>query len=240
MKQKILITLVPILGSILAILSYFKFINVDLSTDSVKFKNEYEKFNGVEAYGQKYQELNISSTNPIKYSNYDEIIDIIENKTGVIYLGFPECPWCRTIIPVLFDAVNENKIDTIYYLNIKDERDSYVIENNKLVYEIDENGNEKKGTKGYFKLLSALDEYLTEYTISFEGETYETGEKRIYAPTVIFVKDGKILGIHVSSVDSQTSGFDKLTDKQEEELYSIYENYILEMKENTCSSGSSC
>lgn len=240
MKQKILMILVPILGAILAILSYFKFINTNISNDSIKFKNEYEEFNEVEVYGNKYQSLNLSENNPIKYSNYDEILDIIENKDGIVYLGFPECPWCRTIIPVLFEAAKENDIKTIYYLNIKEERDSYVIEDGKLVYELNENGNEKKGTEGYFKLMRALDKHLTDYTISFEGKTYETEEKRIYAPTVIFVKNGKILGIHVSSVDSQISGFDELTAEQEEELYSIYEDYILKIKQTTCSNNTSC
>lgn len=240
MKQRILIILIPILGAILAILSYSKFMNNLVLTDSIKFKNEYEEFNGVEIKGQKYQKLNLRTTNPIKYSNYDEIINIIKKQDGIIYLGFPECPWCRTIIPVLFDVAKDNNIETIYYLNIKDERDSYVIEGDKLVYELDDKGNEKKGTEGYFELLHILDEYLTDYTISFNGKTYETNEKRIYAPTVIFVKDGKILGLHVSSVDSQTSGFNKLTTEQEMELYSIYEDYILKMKKTTCSNGSSC
>ena len=48
--------------------------------------------------------------------------------------------------------------------------------------------------------MEALDEHLTEYTISFEDKTYETGEKRIYAPTIIFVKEGKVLGLHDSTV----------------------------------------
>lgn len=240
MKQKILMILIPFFGFVLILLSCFKFKNDALFTDSVQFKNEYEKFNGVEVYGNKYQKLDLSANNPIKYSNYDEILDIIENKTGIIYLGFPECPWCRTIIPVLFDVVKDNKINKIYYLNIKDERDSYVVEDGKLVYEMDENGNEKKGTEGYFKLLEALDEHLTDYTIFYEDKEYETGEKRIYAPTVIFVKNGKIIGIHVSSIDSQTNGFNKLSLKEEEELYSIYEEYILNMKQTSCTKGSSC
>ena len=89
-------------------------------------------------------------------------------------------------------------------------------------------------------MLKALDEHLTEYTIVFEEETYEVGEKRIYAPSVIFVKDGEVLGIHVSTVSSQTDPYDKLTEEQYNELYDIYEGYIFEMSELTCSENSSC
>ena len=241
MKEKILMIFVPVLCVLLAILAYLKFLgNQTITKDSIKFKEEYEEYNGKEVYGSKYQKLDLNPNNPIKYSNYEEILDVIENKTGIIYLGFPECPWCRTILPVLFDVSKDNDINSIYYLNIKNERDSYVVEDGKLTYQLDEEGNEIKGTEGYFKLLKVLDEYLTDYTISFEEKTYETGEKRIYAPTVIFVRNGTILGIHVSSVDSQKSGFDKLTKDQKEELYSIYEDYILEMNRKTCSDGSAC
>lgn len=239
--EKKLYILLPILFVIAVAVGYFTIINTDNSKDALKFKEEYEKLNNTNAYSdKKYNELKISEDNPIKYSNYDEILNIIDKGTGIIYLGFPECPWCRSVLPILFDVASDNRIKNIYYLNIKNERDSLVVEDGKLVYELDDNGNEKKGTEGYFKLLKALDKYLTEYTISFEEEVYETGEKRIYAPTVIFVKDGKVLGLHVSTVESHKSGFDKMTEEQKEELYSIYEEYILEIKNSTCSSNSSC
>jgi len=168
------------------------------------------------------------------------LLEVIDNGTGIIYLGFPKCPWCRNALPVLFDVAKDNNIETIYYMNILNERDSYVVEDGKLVYATDEDGNEKKGTKGYFKLLKALDKHLTDYTILYEDKEYETGEKRIYAPTIIFVRDGKVLGIHVSTVDSHEDPNKSLTDKQYEELYTIYEDYIIELQSGTCNVGTFC
>lgn len=240
-KEKLLFILIPILCAVAAIIGYINLTNNNSNKDSLKFKEEYEALNGVIVYKDlKYSNLEIDENNPIKYSNYDEIINIIKEGSGIIYLGFPECPWCRSALPILFNAVKENDINTIYYLNIKNDRDSYVVKDEKLVYEVDNEGKEKKGTEGYFKLLEVLDKHLTEYTISYEGKTYETGEKRIYAPTVIFVRDGKVLGLHVSTVSSQKSGFDKMTDEQIDELFGIYEDYILEMKNSACSSDSAC
>ena len=235
-KEKILFIALPVLCAVAAIVAFI-FIGKDSSSqDALKFKEEYESLNGTVAFGEiKYNNLEISENNPIKYSDYDEVIDVIKNGSGVIYLGFPGCPWCRSALPILLDVAKDNDINTIYYINIKEDRDAYVVEDGELVYQVDEEGNEIKGAEGYFDLMKALDKHLTEYVVSFEGKEYKTGEKRIYAPTVVFVRDGKVLGLHVSTVDSHKSGFDKMTDKQVEELYGIYEEYILEMKNSACS-----
>ena len=72
-----------------------------------------------------------------------------------------------------------------------------------------------KGTKGYFKLLKALDSELDEYVIEDDGKKYDVKEKRIYVPLIIFVNDGKIIGTHLSTVDTQESGYDELTKEEE-------------------------
>ncbi len=242
-KEKLLVIIVPILCVLLIGLSYIK-ITKDLkgtTEDSIKFKEEYESLNNKKIDSTKsYLNINIDSKNMIKYSNYDEIIDVIENKTGIIYLGFPECPWCRNLVPVLLEAAKENNIDTIYYLNIKNERDSWEVIDGNLQYSKDENNKEIKGSEGYFKLLKVLDEYLSDYIISYEDKTYEVGEKRLYAPTVVFVRDGEIIDLHVSTVASQEDPYKKLTQKQHDELYNIFEDSMKIMINSTCSLESSC
>ena len=47
----------------------------------------------------------------------EEIFDILDG-TGIIYFGFPECPWCRNAVPVLLDAAEEVGIEKIYYIYI--------------------------------------------------------------------------------------------------------------------------
>ena len=205
-------------------------------SDAKKFKDEYESLNNkTSVSGHKIKSLKISSNNPIKYSNYDEIIDVIKNKSGVIYLGYPDCPWCRTAVPVLLEAASDYKIDTIYYLNIKDDRDYYEVKDNKLVYQKDSNGKEKKGAKGYFKLLKLLDKELDDYIVKdSDNKEYNVGEKRIYVPLIIFVNEGKIIGTHTSTVDTQESGYDNLTDEEYDELNGIYAEYIKQLVNNYC------
>ena len=58
--------------------------------------------------------------------------------------------------------------------------------------------------------------------------------KRIYFPTVIFVKNGKIMSLHSATVSSQKDPFKKLSTKQEKELSNIYKKGIKQIMEDTC------
>lgn len=223
------------LSVLILVLCLFGLTACNKKTDAQKFKDEYESLNGQTSQsGKKYKKLNIDEENPIKYANYDEVLDVIENGTGIIYFGYPECPWCRTAITVLFEAAKDYDIDTIYYMNLKDERDYLEVKNGKIVYQKDEDGKELKGNKGYFKLLDALNEELDDYKIESDGKTYDAKEKRIYVPLIVFVNDGEIVGTHTSTVDSQENGYDELTEEQYDELNGIYADYIKELVDNYC------
>ena len=197
-------------------------------TDGERFKREYEAINGKEAYGMKYPSLEIDKENPIKYSNAEEIESILSGRSGIIYLGYPNCPWCRTAVPVLLHAASDAGVDKIYYIDMSEERSSYKVEDGKLVLE-------KKGTDQYYKLLELFHDYLEEYFVQDEeGYDYFTGERRIYVPIVFFVKEGKIIGLHLDTVESQKNPFQALNEEQYEELYGIYTDYIHDMLGDLC------
>lgn len=181
-------------------------------TDAIKFKNEYESINNVlnEDGSNRYLKLEISEENPMKYVTPKEAIELLESKTGVLYIGFKECPWCRNAINPLIDAALEQGIDTIYYLDPKEIRDDAL--------------SGKPGTAEYEKLLEMLDEYLNEYMYTNEsGETVSANKKRLYVPDVFFVENGKIIGHHFKTVDSQKeSAKIPLTSNEREELKQIY------------------
>lgn len=135
----------------ISILIYKKFENNQkIQKDNEKFKTEYPK---------------VDKDNLFIYSDINTIINIIENKTGIIYIGFPECIWCQAYVPILNEAAKEEGIEKIYYLNILEDR--------------------KNNTINYQKLLNLLDANLL-----FDDE----GNKRIYVPDVTIVKNGKIIG----------------------------------------------
>ena len=92
---------------------------------------------------------------------------------------------------------------------------------------------DEEGTEEYKKLIELLYDDLNVY----EGLNDET-IKRIYFPTVIFIKDGNVVGLHTSTVESQTDPSKSLTDEQYSELKEIYVNYSLEISDSFCNSNS--
>ena len=189
----------------------------------VKFKNEYESLNGkANEKGEEYKNVSIDDDNNVTYIDENKVIDILENGTGVIYFGFPECPWCRNAVPVLISAADEVGMD-IYYFNALSIRD---------VKELDEYGDiitTKEGTKEYYKIIELLGDNADTYS-GLDDES----EKRLYFPTVVFVRDGEILGLHSGTVDSQEDPYVDLDENQTEELLNIYINYMHEVLNNYC------
>lgn len=185
------------------------------STDAILFKNEYESLNNVvrEKDGKTIKELSISSTNPVDILTEEETVSLLENGTGILYFGFADCPWCRSLLPTLLSTLDNMSIDRLYYLNIGSIRDTLALDEKNKV-EVKE-----EGTKGYYKILELMDGVLEPYYLTTsDGKKIDTKEKRLYAPTVVGVKNGKIVGIHVGTVESQKSGYDDLTEEETKEL----------------------
>ena len=150
MKKKIIIIIGVVLVIALGGLGYL-YLNKEKNTnvDGKKFAAEY---------------TSVTEDNVFVYRTIDEIINILEHGTGVVYLGFPECPWCTAYVPYLNEVAKANSVDKVYYYNIYNDR--------------------KENNDNYKKLVDILKEYL-----KFDEE----GNKRIYAPSIIAVKDGEIL-----------------------------------------------
>lgn len=127
--------------------------------DNIRFTKEYTE---------------VKKDNVFVYRTIEETNKILENGTGLIYIGFPECPWCQKYVTFIDEVAHENEIEKIYYLNVLNDR--------------------KENTTEYQKLVKLLDKNL-----QFDDE----GNRRVYVPAVIAVKDGKIVGYdHESSLDT--------------------------------------
>lgn len=230
-KGSMIIIIIVFLFSIFMGYRYFEDKKETTSKDAVTFKKEYEALNNrVNPNNNKlYPEVSISNDNPVKYSSYDEIFEVLKSGTGVIYFGFPECPWARNLVPVMLSAAKEVEIDTIYYLNIKDDRDVLMLNENDDII------TEKEGNKKYFELVEKLDSILDDYILTDnDGKSVSTGKKRIYTPLLIFVKNGKIIAHHTDTVDSQTDPYVALNDRQSEELLLKLINYMSKISASVC------
>lgn len=204
-------------------------------SDGVKFKKEYESLNNKEAFSPdyKYLEVNIPKDNKIIYKSDSEIIDVIKNETAVIYFGFNSCPWCRSMVENLIKVTNDLNIKNVYYVDVKDIRDTL---------EVTEDGNilrTKSWTPAYRELLTLLDEHLDYYVITDkDGNEVETKEKRIYAPNVVVVKDGKVLGLTTGVSENLENPFGEISDSIKKESYDMLYELIDDIKpSNSCSHG---
>lgn len=186
-------------------------------TDALKFKEEYEKNNGVknEKYNVTTRTVNIPEDNPMVYATAEEIIKKIDNKeTFVVYFGFSDCPWCRSVIEELIHVAQDLKVEKVYYVDVKELRD---------VKELDENNNvvtSKEGDEHYMELLEKLDSVLDDYTLTDkEGNAVSAGEKRIYAPNVVGVANGKPTELETGESEKLINPYDELTDEMRTETY---------------------
>ena len=186
-------------------------------TDALKFKEEYEKNNGVknEKYNVTTRTVNIPEDNPMVYATAEEIIKKIDNKeTFVVYFGFSDCPWCRSVIEELIHVAQDLKVEKVYYVDVKELRD---------VKELDENNNvvtSKEGDEHYKKLLEKLDSVLDDYTLTDkDGNEVSAGEKRIYAPNVVGVANGKPTELGTGESEKLINPYDELTAEMRTETY---------------------
>lgn len=163
-KKIILVILVAVLAIVgFGIKVWDKENQEEVVLDSDKFSQDYTK---------------VSEDNVYVFRTIDEITKILENGTGVVFLGFPECPWCQSYVVYLNEVAKEVGVEKIYYYNILDDR--------------------KENTAEYQKIVSLLSDYL---------QYDEEGNKRVYVPAVIFVKNGEIVGFD-DETSLDTKGFD--------------------------------
>lgn len=111
---------------------------------------------------EEYSDL--PEANAFTRESGDAIATRLESGTGIVFLGFKECPWCQKLAPVIDEVARAEGVK-VHYLDIKNER-----ANNSQVY---------------LRLASILSPYLAKD---------DNGQPRITVPDVSFVRNGEIIG----------------------------------------------
>ena len=195
--------LVPYVAAILAMAASISVAARDGAVVARSYMNYNDQKPSVAAE-YRYQTVGISWTNTYKIVTAEEARQI---QDGIVIFAFPRCPYCRNLITEVTDvAVAENT--TVYYCQIDKYRDRYT------------------------ELLSWLDKYLADYTVTDEAKNkIAVGEKRIGAPTIIRVKNGEpVAKWQLDSVedieypDNKYDSWDTaIKEKVEESLYAFFE-----------------
>lgn len=158
-----------------------------------------------ERFASEYTE--VGQNNVFVYRSVDEIIKILEGGTGLVYLGFPDCPWCQAYVPMLNEVAKEEGIEKIYYYNIKDIRSN--------------------NTAEYQRIVKLLKNFLSKD---------DEGNERVFVPDVYAVKEGKILSHNndTSMVSSDITPSEYWTDSKKKEIKNVFRNMIEETYSNVC------
>jgi len=114
------------------------------------------------AFAEEYTEL--SEDNVFYYGDQEQILAMLQHGTGVVYLGFDECPWCQRYVVYLNEVCEKAGLEVMYYDILEDRSDN---------------------TEFYQQVVEILGDNL-----DFDSD----GFPRIYAPDVSFVISGEIIG----------------------------------------------
>ena len=161
-----------------------------------------------------------------------------EKKTFAVYFGFDTCPWCRSVIEELVEVAKDLKVKEIYYVNIRPNGEDI-----RDVITVNDDGSyitTKEGTDGYKKLLVLMHDVLANYSrTDKDGNNVDVKEKRIYAPNVVAVVNGKAVKLDTGISDDQEDGYMELTDEMKNETHTKFETILKEIK-GTCDSKEAC
>lgn len=119
-----------------------------------------------ETESQKFSSIYnlVEENNLFHFSDATEILNIINNRSGVILMGFPMNKWTNYVADILDEVAKELKLDTVYYYDFLKDRD------------------ESNGT--YETIVNKLDMYVT---------VDDEGTKDLHAPTILVVKNGEVI-----------------------------------------------
>ena len=118
-------------------------------TDAERFSKEY---------------TTIDMDNPFVYVNSNRVLNILNNETGIILVGFSSNAWMQEYVRELYPILKENNITKVYYYDIIEDR--------------------TKKTKNFRQIEDLLSKYL---------KITDMGAEYLFTPALIFVKDGKII-----------------------------------------------
>ncbi|MGM9834900.1 MAG: hypothetical protein ACI31M_03895 [Bacilli bacterium] len=122
---------------------------------TVTFANDQEKFSS------EYKD--IPKDNRFEYLNYNELISMLENGTGIIFIGDKDNTWSVEYANQLYEAVNFYNIPKVYYYDAKRIKD---LKNSS-----------------YYAIINELEGNLI---------TTDTSTDNLFTPSLYFVKDGEV------------------------------------------------
>ena len=184
----------------------------------VALKREYEHYNG-KTIGAEHTLQTITIP---PYADVREVtaLEACNLQDGILVLAYSTCPYCRNLMPELLDAA-EATGTSLYYCTLDKYRDVYTYDAAAGAPVL-----ETPAGEGYPELLAWLDAYAVDYTVKdADGDALPVGEKRLGAPTIIWIRDGcPVSAWKLSSVPDANYPADKYERWDDETQNMVYDS----------------
>ncbi len=120
-------------------------------------------------------EYNIEEENPFHYSTIEEVISLLTDGSGIIFLGNSDGEWSRLCVKILNEAFIKTKVENVSYLNFKTSKDNEPKKHKKLVKQIMSqlSKEEKLQTPALFFVRNGK---IESYSLDYEEITKENKE----------------------------------------------------------------
>lgn len=146
-----------------------------------------------------------------------EALKLLEDATfdGVLYFGFPACPWCQAAMPLIYQASQETQTDVFYVSRRHEIRETknWEIWDAEMAEWLDERIEMR-----WF--------YLDENGEVTEEITDEPYRPNIFVPQIIHIRNGQVIDNHRGTFDGHSRLDDRtlpeLTDSEHTMLLEIY------------------
>ena len=122
----------------------------------VSYATDGERFNG------DYNE--IPRNNPFIYLNSTELIELLYNGSGIIFMGNYENEWSQEYAKYLYELLKDTEVEKVYYYDVKKVK---LLKN-----------------RNYYDIIRALEGNLIET---------DDSDNNLFSPSLYIVKDGEVV-----------------------------------------------
>ncbi len=127
-----------------------------------------------------------------KPMSFEEAIAFFEAKqSGLLYFGYPTCPWCQEVVPILHELISQTGVP-VHYIQTRDE----------------------EGLRLY---TDSQRDDITPYLKDFIRNN-ASGQPTLYVPLVVAVENGQVIKGHQGTVSGHNAHEEELTSAQKQEV----------------------
>lgn len=144
--------------------------------DALRFKAEYERYNGeLRDNGEPHFVMDISENNMVRYMYFEGFQELFSSGTGIFFFGLAACPSCRPAFPIFLEEAYERGINVYYFYDLRTHREG---ETPQLAY-----------------MMERLHDYLpvNDRDQNPDDPDFDPEWKRISVPHYFVVRDGEVI-----------------------------------------------